>query len=118
MDLDHMIAYLKRLLLDHIASTRVVDSEDIVWSEDGGLQAHFRDEPEGEGGGTGSSCFPCKITAKSGAFYTVDKYENGIDEATTGEAQVYVLQLAMADTVPNDVWIIVSPSAIGVTGGA
>lgn len=106
------------MLLEHIATTRPVDSDDIVWSEDGGLQAHFRDEPEGEGGsGSGSSVFPCKITGKSGAFYTVDKYEDGIDGPSTGTAKVYVLQLNLASELPEGTWIIVSSSSIGITGG-
>lgn len=65
----------------------------------------------------GGGCFPCKIVSKAGAFYLVDKFENGIDAATTGTAKVYVLQLNFADTLPPGTWIIASESQIGATGG-
>lgn len=61
--------------------------------------------------------FPAKIISKEGLFYNVTKYEDGIDSPSTGTAKVYVLQLAMADTLPADTWILTSLSAIGVTGG-
>jgi hypothetical protein len=64
-----------------------------------------------------ATIFPCKITGKSGAFYTVEKYENGIDAATTGEGNVYVLMLNFADTLPNGTWIVASESQMGTTGG-
>jgi hypothetical protein len=64
-----------------------------------------------------TNTFPCKITGKSGAFYTVEKYENGIDAATTGVGSVYVLMLNFADTLPNGTWIVASESQMGITGG-
>jgi hypothetical protein len=69
----------------------------------------------GEAGGT--STFPCKIISKSGAFYNVEKYENGIDFTTTGEAKVFILQLNFGDTLPAGTWIMASESAMGSTGG-
>lgn len=66
-----------------------------------------------------STVYPAKITSKDGGglFYNIDKYEDGIDSPSTGTAKIYILQLAMADTLPNGTWIIASSSAVGVTGG-
>lgn len=60
---------------------------------------------------------PARVTGKSGAFYSADLYENGVDSGSTGSATVYVLQLNFADTIPTGTWIVVAGSAMAVTGG-
>jgi hypothetical protein len=69
----------------------------------------------GEAGGT--STFPCKVVSKSGAFYNVEKYENGIDGVTTGTAKLFVLSVPLGETVPAGTWVMASESAMGITGG-
>jgi hypothetical protein len=101
------------------------DSEDIlIVKGPDGWHARLRDQQQPAQSGTpesqadaASSTFPCKIIDKSGAFYNVYKYEDGIDAASTGTAKVYILGLNFADTLPTGTWIVASESQIGTTGG-
>ena len=102
-----------------------LDSESILWTRGpDGMTAHVRDTPAAvsapaasASASSSSGSFPCKIDSKSGAFYNVYKYENGIDAASTGTAKVYILGLNFAGTLPAGTWIVASESQIGTTGG-
>jgi hypothetical protein len=120
-----MLGSLIESLKNKFRSLTPLDSETIFWTTgEDGIQPHLRDERRASASNRSappalseSGVFPCKIVSKSGAFYNVDKYENGIDNAKTGTAKVYVLQLNFADTLPVGTWIVASESQIGTTGG-
>jgi hypothetical protein len=77
----------------------------------------WKDKGSAVSSGGGSRTYPALITGKSGAFYTADKYENGLGNATTGEVTLECVGLSMADTLPNGTPVVVNLSAIAVTGG-
>lgn len=120
-----MIGSLMQSIKAKFDSLTPLDSESILWTRGpDGMTAHVRDIPAAvsapaasAASSSSSGSFPCKIIDKAGAFYNVDKYENGIDAASTGTAQVYILGLNFADTLPDGTWIIASESQIGTTGG-
>ena len=61
---------------------------------------------------------PAKVKSKSGAFYVVDLYENGIDSAATQtNIPIYVLEINFSNTIPAGTWIMANYSYMGVTGG-
>jgi hypothetical protein len=120
-----MMASLIAQLRAKFQSLTPLDTSTIYW-ETGpdGMAAHVRDLPHAGSAARPQSAesasvgtFPCKILSKSGAFYNVGKYENGIDLPTTGAAKVFVLQLNFGDTLPVGTWIMASESAMGSTGG-
>lgn len=107
-----------RRLQQWISGFELVDTENCLWDklDDNKFQANIVIPPVGDEG-SGSTSYPCKIINKEGPFYNVTEYENGLDATSTGETTVNALQLALADTLPADTIIIVSPSQIGITGG-
>lgn len=118
VELDGMTIIEKIKEIDEkLNKLRFVDNDIVKWDDHGdGMEAKVI-IPAVTGGGGGNAMFPAKIVSKDGPFYNVTKYEDGIDSTSTGEARVYVLQLALADTLPADTWIMTSLSAIGTTGG-
>ena len=67
---------------------------------------------------SGSSVVPAKIVSKDGAFYLVDLYADGFDEAAT-ETNVLaqILMLNYADTLPAGTKVLVASNYIDSTGG-
>jgi hypothetical protein len=119
-----MIGSIVAKLREMMRALEPNDSEDIlIVKGPDGWHARLRDQQQTTPGNAdaqadaASSTFPCKIVSKDGAFYNVTKYENGIDSASTGTAQVYILGLNFADTLPADTWIVANESQIGTTGG-
>lgn len=69
-------------------------------------------------GGGARSIVPAKIVSKDGAFYIIDMYANGLDQAATAtNLTAKVLMLNYASTLPAGTEIMVSSSYVIETGG-
>ena len=66
----------------------------------------------------GSASCPAKIKSKTGIYYLVDLYANGIDSKPSEEdAKLFILELNFGETLKQDTWVMANTNAIGLTGG-
>lgn len=74
----------------------------------------FQSSGGGEGGG---GAIPAIITGGSDGNYSVDLYEDGISEPSTGSATLEVLNLNISETLPVGTKVMAHPAALTITAG-
>jgi hypothetical protein len=71
----------------------------------------------GGGGGGGGGSYPARITGKSGSYYSIDKYENGMFNPTTGTGRLVLVEAGLSYNLPVGTWVIAHTSVVDTLPG-